>query len=208
MKENLSLIEIENKVCQKCSISKPPVEVVYEKLMMNLDGIPTNLEHRPIHHPRFTAIKKGTFVFDDIFKHYFNDSLLHDVLCENCSQLENKSIKTTFTVSRHIKKPPTVLKILFQRTRYDTTQKAGSKNDLKVCLPFEYMIKHQSSNEKISYTLVSIVNHDGDSLNCGHYVSDVFDSSTGIWWHCDDDNISELSDIPEGVYYKKSDKPQ
>ena len=33
-------------------------------------------------------------------------------------------------------------------------------------------------------------------------------SSTGIWWHCDDDNISELSDIPEGVYYKKSDKPQ
>ena len=110
---------------------------------MVLDGIPTNLEHRPIHYPRFTAIKKGTVVLDEIFQQYFNDSLLHDVLCENCSQLENKPIKTTFTVSRHIKKPPTVLKILFQRTRFDTTKSVGSKNDLKVCLPSEYMIKHQ-----------------------------------------------------------------
>ena len=81
------------------------------------------------------------------------------------------------------------------------------KNDLKVCLTFEYMIKHQSSNEKISYTRVSIVNHDGDSLDCGHYVSDVFDSITVIWWHCDDENLSEHSDLPDGVYYKKSDKP-
>ena len=53
-----------------------------------------------------------------------------------------------------------------------------------------------------------MVNHDGDSLDCGNYVSDVFDSSTGIWWQCDDDNISEHSDIPDGVYYKKSDRPQ
>ena len=69
------------------------------------------------------------------------------------------------------------------------------------------MIKLQSSNYKISYTLVSLVNCDGNSLECGHYVSDVFDSRTGIWWHCDDDNITELSDLTEGVYYRETQKP-
>ena len=48
--------------------------------------------------------------------------------------------------------------------------------------------------------------HDGDSLDCGNYVSDVFDSSTQIWWHCDDDNITQISDLPEGVYIRKSHK--
>ena len=164
----------------KCSKLKPPVEVVCDKLIMVLEGIPTNIEYRPIHHPKFTGIKKGTVVLDEIFQKYFNDSLLHDVLCENCSQLGCKSIKTTFTVSRHIKEPPTVLKILFQRVSYDITTFVSTKNEVKVCIPCEYMIKIQSSNEKISYTLVTLVNHDGDSLDCGHYVSDVFDSSTGI----------------------------
>ena len=69
------------------------------------------------------------------------------------------------------------------------------------------MFKLQSSNEQISYTLVLLINHDGDSLDCGHYVSDVFDSSTGIWWHCDDDNITEVSDLPERVYYRETHKP-
>ena len=139
---------------------------------------------------------------DQIFQNYFNDSLLHDVICENCSSLGSKSIKSTFTVSRHIKEPPTVLNILLQRGSYDRKTFVATKNEVKVGIPSEYMFKLQSSNEKISYTPLSLINHDGDSLDCGHYVSDVFDSSTGIWWHCDDENITELSDLPEGVYYR------
>ena len=84
---------------------KPPVEVVFDKLIMVLEGIPTSDEYRPINHPKFTLIKKGTVVLDEIFQKYFNDSLLHDVLCDNCSSLGYKSVKTTFTVSRHIKEP-------------------------------------------------------------------------------------------------------
>ena len=49
-----------------------------------------------------------------------------------------------------------------------------------------------------------MINHDGNSLYFGHYVSDVFDNSTGIWWHCDDDNITQTSDLPEGVYYRET----
>ena len=63
-----------------------------------------------------------------------------------------------------------------------------------------------SSNEKISYALVSLIMHDGDSLDCGHYVIIFFDASTGICWHCDDENISEISDFPEGVYTIESHK--
>ena len=77
-----------------------------------------------------------------------------------------------------------------------------AKNEFKVGIPSEYMFKLKSSNDQISYTIVSLINDDGDSLDFGHYVSDVFDSSTGILWHCDDDNITELSDLPKGVYYR------
>ena len=78
------------------------------------------------------------------------------------------------------------------------------KNELKVAIPFEYLYKQQSSNEKISYTLVSLINHDGDSLGCGHYVSGFFYARTGIWWHCDDDNITKISDSPKKVYFRDS----
>ena len=122
--------------------------------------------------------------------------MLHDVICENCSSGGPESIKSTFTVSRYIKEPPTVLKILFRRGGYDSTTLVATKKEFKVAIPSEYLFKQISTNEKIPYTLVSLIKNYGDSLDCGHYVSDVFDSSTGIWWHCDDDNITEISDLP------------
>ena len=80
----------------------------------------------------------------------------------------------------------------------------ATKNKVKVDITSEFMLKQPSSNEKISYNLVSLIKHDGESLDCGHYVSDVFDSSIGIWWHCDDNNITEISDLPKGIYYRET----
>ena len=58
---------------------------------------------------------------------------------------------------------------------------------------------------RLLYTLVSLINNDGDSLDCVDYVSDVFDSSTGILWHCYDDNITEISDLLKwGLLYRDS----
>ena len=45
--------------------------------------------------------------------------------------------------------------------------------------------------------------HDGEYLDCGNYVSNVFDTNTGIWWHCDDVNFTENSGFPEVVYTRK-----
>ena len=53
---------------------------------------------------------------------------------------------------------------------------------------------------------MSLIIHDGDSLYCRHYVSDVFDFNTGIWWRCDDANITEIGDFPERVYTRESHK--
>ena len=54
------------------------------------------------------------------------------------------------------------------------------KIEHKIAIPSEYLYKQPSSTEKIPYTIVSLINHDGDSLVCGHYVSDFFNSSTEI----------------------------
>ena len=48
--------------------------------------------------------------------------------------------------------------------------------------------------------------NEGNSLDCGHYVSDVFDSNIGIWWHYDDANITQISDFIEGIYTRESQK--
>ena len=48
--------------------------------------------------------------------------------------------------------------------------------------------------------------HDGDSLECVNYFSDVFYANTGIWWHCDDNEITEISAFPVGVYTRESHK--
>ena len=48
----------------------------------------------------------------------------------------------------------------------------------------------------------SLIMHDGESLDCWHYFSDVFDTNTGIWSHCDDDNTTQISDILEWFYIR------
>ena len=80
------------------------------------------------------------------------------------------------------------------------------KNELKVTIPLEFLYKKPSSNDKISYILVSLINHYGESLDFGHYVSNFCDANTGIWWHCDDDNITQISDLPLGVVLERVTK--
>ena len=51
-----------------------------------------------------------------------------------------------------------------------------------------------------------LIIHDGDYLDCGHYVSGGFDTNKGIWWHSDDDNITKIIDLPDGVSIRESHK--
>ena len=60
------------------------------------------------------------------------------------------------------------MKILFQRETYDMTTFEAIKNELRAAISLEFLYKQSSSNEKISYTLLSPINHGGDSFDCGH----------------------------------------
>ena len=75
--------------------------------------------------------------------------MLEDAICENCLSGGSESIKSTFTVSRYLKEPPSVLNLLFQRGNYDTTTGMAIKIELKVAISSEYLYKQPSSNEKI-----------------------------------------------------------
>ena len=79
--------------------------------------------------------------------------------------------------------------------------------NIRLIYPWNFY-KITSINDKISYTLVSLIIHYVESLDCGNYVSDVFDANTGIWWHCDDEYINQISDLLEGVSFRESHKKQ
>ena len=100
---------------------KTTVELISDKLIMTLEGLPTSNSPRQIDHPECTILIKDTFVLDVILHKYFRDSFLDDVICENSSSGGSESIKSTFTVSRYLKKPPSLLKIIFERGNYDRT---------------------------------------------------------------------------------------
>ena len=51
---------------------------------------------------------------------------------------------------------------------------------------------------------MSLVNHGSDSFDCLHYASDMFDSNTGIWWHFDDEKITQMSDFIKMCYIRES----
>ena len=77
---------------------------------------------------------KGTVALDVMLKNYFKDSLLEDILYESCSSSCSDSIKSTLIVSRYLKEPFSVLKILFQRGTYDRTTLVATKNEVKVAI--------------------------------------------------------------------------
>ena len=99
---------------------------------MSLDGLPTSNLPRQIDHPKCAILKKDTVVLDALFQNYFQELLLGYFICKNCSSGSFESIKSTFTVSRYLKKLPSVLKILFQRGDYDMTTYAATKMNLKL----------------------------------------------------------------------------
>jgi ubiquitin carboxyl-terminal hydrolase 22/27/51 len=64
------------------------------------------------------------------------------------------------------------------------------KNDILIHYPKDDLHLHSSSSHQSSYTLYSVINHNG-SLNDGHYTtfSRVISTNKEQWFDCDDENI-------------------
>ena len=112
---------------------------------MSLEGLPTSNSPRQIDNPKCTILTKDTVVLDVILQKYFKDSFLEDVICENCSSGGSESIKSTFTLSRYLKKTPSVLKILFQRGTYDMI----TGEDIKMNLSLLYLLNICTNNHQV-----------------------------------------------------------
>ena len=72
---------------------KTPVELVSDKLIIYLVGLPTCNPSRQIDHPECTILTKETVVLDVILHNVFKESFLEFVICENCSSDGSESIK-------------------------------------------------------------------------------------------------------------------
>ena len=102
IKEYLSVVEIEKK-CQRYSNTRQTAEIIYDKLIMILEGLTTSDLPRHIDHPKCTILTKKDVVLGVMLQNYFKDSFLDDVICENCSSCGSESSKSTFTVSKYLK---------------------------------------------------------------------------------------------------------
>ena len=56
MKEFLSINEIDNKKCHICHNKKTPIELVYGKLIMSLDGLNSPNSPWQMYHPNYTSL--------------------------------------------------------------------------------------------------------------------------------------------------------
>ena len=99
----MSIVEIDNKKCHRCSKLKTSVELVTDKPIMSLDELHTSNLLRQTDHPKFTILENETVVLDVISENYFQESLLEDVICEIFSSGISKSIKSTFTMPIYLK---------------------------------------------------------------------------------------------------------
>ena len=112
---------------------------------MSLEGLPTFNSPRQIDHPKCTILTKDTVVLSFILQNYYKNSFLDDVICENCSSGGFESIKSTFTESIYLKKPPSVFKILFHRQNYDMTTYVFTKMNLKLL----YLLNIFTNNHQV-----------------------------------------------------------
>ena len=46
--------------------------------------------------------------------------------------------------------------------------------------------------------------HECSSFDSGHYYSGILYFNTGIWWHSDDEKVTQISDFSEGVYISEN----
>ena len=87
-------------------------------------------------------------------------------------------------------------------------KKTNTAKKIKISLPDQYYISFPN-NPEVLYILVFIKLHIGNDVDKGHYVCNVLDYTTGPWWNCDDEKITQYPGYPMNVYSDlSSDKKQ
>ena len=142
---------------------------------------------------------ENTVILKNIFENYFKKSLLEDFICKNCSSLKSVTSNISFAIWFTTKENTPVMKIIFQIHMYDIESGTTKKNQNKITIPLELFMTITQRNEKIFYTLVSLIIYEDSLFYIGNYYSDILYFSTRIWWHCDEEKLPK-SVIDQKVY--------
>ena len=109
-----------------------------------------------------------------------------------------------------LERMPPVLNIQLARYVFDMKTFSKKKLTTKVKLPrtLDVPIKpSQDDNDTTStakYTLCAVQNHIGTSANGGHYIADVLDWTTGVWYEFNDEDVSVLEEGPGSSFEPNS----
>ena len=121
---------------------------------------------------------------------------LHNVKQAMNATLQERKINNTHNQSIVITHPPRILVLQFNRFIFNqqTLRVEKLTHDIK----FERQIEVQTSNGKKTYTLSSVIEHRGNQIGRGHYVS--FVRRGDKWYFCNDDRIISIDE--EEIYDK------
>ena len=75
-----------------------------------------------------------------------------------------------------------------------------SKRKLSDRILLPRTLRLPSSTSDVSYVLCAVQNHLGTTPHGGHYVAEVMDWTTGVWWECNDESVTRMPDGPSASY--------
>ncbi|KAL3911642.1 MAG: hypothetical protein SGILL_007201 [Bacillariaceae sp.] len=158
--------------------------------------------------PKRKKVKRGTlevafdkfadsdvqFCFDQYMK---AESLVGDnqYFCEKCNAKQDAERAPKLT------ELPPVLNVQLSRYVFDRQTFEKVKLTKKVLLPTILKVDSaENPPQTKTYFLCGVVRHQGTSANSGHYVAEVMEWTTGLWYEFNDEIVKVLPDGPSCSY--------
>ena len=154
-----------------------------------------------------TCVQLFVFGFDWAVSHLYSSvSISPSFRCRK---------KVDATRRMRFAKLPPVLNLQLARYVFDRETLSKRKLTTKVLLPKSLEIPSTATtkqNEHSRYILCAVQNHLGTSAHGGHYVADVMDWTTGVWYEFNDEEVTRLEGGPVSSFdpskTKKGQEPR
>ena len=92
---------------------------------------------------------------------------------------------------------PCIIVLHLKRFEFqNTTNKINSPVQISTSLLLESQKESDKQNEPYqyqNYNIMGIVNHLGNSINSGHYTTDILNEKSKNWQNYDDNNVKKMS---------------
>ena len=137
------------------------------------------------------------FTIEQLLESYLQIEILdgdNKYHCCRCDERTSAERRVTFS------KLPPVLNIQLARYVFDLKTFRKKKLMDRILLPRELEIG-KGDGENHTYILCAVQNHKGSSAYSGHYVAEVMDWTTGVWFEFDDEKVSKQDKGPLSSYY-------